>query len=71
MLFVVVISVSVLLELAIPSESADLNYCKENLLPSKSTELIFSKEHSSKEYGIVNKPKSIHCCAQNFDTIQW
>lgn len=66
-----VIFVVASLQLLFQVETADLNFCKENVWTERSSKLRFSKELSAKEYGIGNNPKSIHCCAENFDSIKW
>lgn len=46
-------------------------FCSENLDQSESKDLRFSKELSRIEYGIGEHTKSLHCCAVNFETIEW
>ncbi|XP_046393536.1 uncharacterized protein LOC124161282 [Ischnura elegans] len=48
-----------------------VDYCNDHNFDTDSTYMQFTKEISSREYTLVGKFKSIHCCAKGYRSIEW
>ncbi|KAJ2946365.1 hypothetical protein O0L34_g12403 [Tuta absoluta] len=46
-------------------------YCAQHTFPNNATYMHFTKEPVPREYGFVDKFKSIHCCVKGYRSIEW
>lgn len=72
----VIVSVCVLLIVAVTGVLSDVDYCDLHTFANyKQTDndhrLHFNKENAEKEYAIVGRFKSLHCCARGYRSIEW
>lgn len=66
--------VSLLLILVINVQTVEsLENCSHNRFNESlnSTHMQFTKETVSKEYSVLDKFKSLHCCAKGYRSIEW
>ncbi|XP_056635583.1 uncharacterized protein LOC130444478 isoform X1 [Diorhabda sublineata] len=47
------------------------NYCDKNIFDANGDEMAFTKEANYREFAVVGSLKALHCCAKEYQTIEW